>query len=231
MVTPPLKGNEHLYDLDGQLKHKTEFIDRYIPRHVNVYLIGHSVGAKLCIDLLRHHGEFSKQIQQAYLMFPTIEKIAQSEKGVRVPTWDRWFFLLRAFYYTFNMIPSSWKRSIVKYMSKKEGVPEEMLDSSVEYTNPPVIDKIWFLCLDEMKKIVDIDEETIKSNLHRLKLYYGAKDDWVRTEYYHELVTRFPGIDAELCKNGYEHAFVLNSGAEVGKIVSEWIHQKREIKK
>lgn len=231
MKTPPLKGNEHLFDLDGQLKHKTEFIDRYIPRNVNVYLIGHSVGAKLCVDLLRHHGKFSEQVQHAYLMFPTIEKIAQSEKGVRVPTWDRYFFLLRAFYNVFNLIPSSWKRSVVRYMSKKEGVPEEMLDSSVEYTNPPVIDKIWFLCLDEMKRIVDLDEETVKKNLHRLKLYYGAKDDWVRTEYYHELVARFPGIDAELCQNGYEHAFVLKSGPEVGKMVSEWINQKRLNKK
>lgn len=230
MVTPKLKGNESLYDLRGQLDHKIDFVNQFIPKDVKVYLIGHSVGSKLCLDLLKSHEVFSEQVQHAYLMFPTIEKIGQSKNGERVPTFNRFFFLLRIFYNSFALLPTSWRRAIVKWQSNREGVGEEFFESSFEYTNPPVIDRIWFLALDEMEKIRELDEETVKKNIHRLKLYYGTKDGWVRTEYFHDLVKRFPDIDAELCKQEYEHAFVLKSGVEVGKMVAEWIDQKRKIK-
>jgi hypothetical protein len=229
MTTPPLKGNEGLYDLKGQLDHKIEFYNRFVPKDVKIYLIGHSIGSKFCMELMKIP-EFSKQVEHCYLMFPAIERMAESNKGKLVPTYDRYFFLFRIFYNVLHVLPKSWKRSLVAWFCRRDKMPEEFLDPSVEYTNPPVIDKIWFLALDEMEKIREIDEEAIKSNMHRLKLYYGTKDDWVRTEYYHELVAKFPGIDAELCKKQYEHAFVLKSGVEVGKMVAEWINLKRQVK-
>lgn len=229
MVTPPLKGNEHLYDLQGQLNHKIDFINRFLPKDVRVYLIGHSIGSKLCLDLLKLP-HFSKQVQHAYLMFPTIERMAESRKGKLFPTYDRFFFLLRFIYNTFHLLPSSWKRAVVQWKCRRDGIPEEFLESSVEFTNPPVIDRIWFLALDEMQKVREVDEEVIRSNMNRLKLYYTANDEWVNKEFYYELVQKFPGIDAELCKQGYEHAFVKKSGPEVGKMLSEWINQKRQIK-
>lgn len=229
MVTPPLKGNEELYNLQGQLNHKIEFIHRYVPKGVNVYLIGHSVGAHICLNLLKMPSSFSEQVKQAYLMFPTIERMSESQKGREVPSFNRFFFLLRIFYYMFHWIPTNWKRAVVRWHSRRNGMPEDFLDSCVEYTNPPVIDCIWFMALDEMEKIREIDEEVVRSNMHRLKLYYGTIDGWVPTEYYYELIEKFEGIDAELCKQKYEHAFVLKTGPEVGKMVSEWINQKRKV--
>lgn len=229
LKTPSLKGNEELFDLQGQLNHKIEFYNRFIPKDVKIYLIGHSVGAKFCLDLLKIP-EFSQQVEQCYMLFPAIERMAESNKGKLVPAYDRFFFLFRVFYNLLHLIPSSWKRSLVAWHCRKEGMVEEFIPPSVEYTNPPVIDKIWFLALDEMKKIREVDEETVRNNMHRLKLYYGTKDDWVRTEYFHDLVKKFPGIDAELCKQEYEHAFVLKNGVEVGIMVSEWMNQKRKIK-
>lgn len=229
MVTPPLKTNEELYNLQGQLNHKIEFINRFVPKDVKIYLIGHSIGSKFCLELLKVPA-FSQQVQHCYLMFPTIERMAESKKGKRVPTFNRFFFIFRIFYNIFALIPSSWKRAIVRRHCRKEGMPDEFLEPSIEYTNPPVIDKIWFLALDEMAKIREIDEAVVKDNIHRLKLYYGTKDDWVPTSFYHELVQRFPGIDAELCKREYEHAFVLKSGPEVGKMVSEWMNLVRKVR-
>lgn len=84
------------------------------------------------------------------------------------------------------------------------------------------------MALDEMEKIRDLDEDVIRSNLSRLKLYYGIRDDWVRDEAYAEISEKFPGIDAEQCKQGYEHAFVLKTGPEVAKLVSQWIKEKKQ---
>lgn len=229
MKTPSLKGNEDLYDLQGQLNHKIEFYNRFVPKDVKIHLIGHSIGSNFCLELLKIP-EFSKQVKHCYLLFPAIERMAESNKGKLVPSYDRFFFLFRVFYNLLHLTPTSWKRSLVAWHCRKEGMIEEFLAPSVEYTNPPVIDKIWFLALDEMEKIREVDEEAIKENMHRLKLYYGTKDDWVRTEYFHELIQKFPGIDAELCKKEYEHAFVLKTGTEVGKMVSEWMNQKRKVK-
>jgi hypothetical protein len=84
MPTPPLKGNEHLYDLSGQLNHKIDFYNRFIPKDVIIHLIGHSVGSKLCLDLLKIP-EISKQVEHCYMMFPTIERMNESRKGKLVP--------------------------------------------------------------------------------------------------------------------------------------------------
>lgn len=222
-------GNEHLYDLQGQLNHKIDFINRFLPKDVQVYLVGHSVGSKFCLDLLKVP-QFSDQVQHAYLLFPTIERMIESKKGRLVPTVDRFFFLLRLFYNIFNLMPSSWKRAVVKWQCRRQEIPEEFFEPSIQYTNPPVIDKIWFLALDEMQKIRQLDDETVKSNMNRLKLYYGSRDDWVNNEFYHEIVEAYPEIDAEMCQKGYEHAFVIKSSCEVGKMVSEWITLKRSMK-
>lgn len=228
LSTPPLKGNEELYDLNGQLNHKIEFINRFVPKDIKVHLIGHSIGSKFCLELLKVP-EFSVNVQHCYLMFPTIERMAESKKGKLVPTFDRYFFVLRIFYNILALLPLSWKKGLVKWQCRKEGMSiEEFLEPSLEYTNPPVIDRIWFLALDEMANIRELDEEVLSNNAHRLKLYYGTKDDWVPTSYYHELIERLPELNAELCKQEYEHAFVLKNGTEVGKMVSEWISLNKQ---
>lgn len=227
LKTPPLKGNEHLYDLQGQINHKIDFIERFIPKDVKIYLIGHSVGAKICLDLLKILPKFSDQVVQCYLMFPTIEHIADSRKGRMVPTFNRYFFLFRIFYNSFNLLPRSWKIPLVRYFMRRDGMDEEFLAPSLEYTNPRVIDRIWFMALDEMEKIKDLDVEHVKANVHRLRLYYAVKDNWVNTKFYYEIIKRVPGIKAELCSRGFEHAFVLNSGPESAKMISEWINEFR----
>lgn len=105
---------------------------------------------------------------------------------------------------------------------------DEFLTPSLEYTNPRVIDRIWFMALDEMQKIKDLDVEHVRANVHRLKLYYAVKDDWVNTKFYYQIKERIPEIDAKLCSRGFEHAFVLKSGPESAIMVGEWINVYRK---
>lgn len=229
MKTPPLKGNEKLYNLQGQLDHKIDFVNRFIPKSVNVYLIAHSIGAKICLDLLKHK-QFSDQVRHVYLMFPVIERLGESRSGKLVPTFKRYFFLLRASYNLFALLPMSWRRAIVRWRCRKEGIPEKFLEICIANTNPSVLDRIWFMTLDEMEKVKEIDHETVQNNMNKLKLYYGVEDGWVRNEAYQEITEKFPGIDAELCNQGYAHAFVLNTSKEVASMVSQWIRQIQKIK-
>lgn len=230
LTTPPTKGNEHLYDLHGQFNHKIDFVTRFIPKDVKVHLIGHSIGSKCCLELLKLR-EFSEQVEHCYLLFPTIERMAESDKGKNVPTYNRFSFILRPIYYSFAWLPISWRKSIVRWKCRQDGmVGDELLEPSVGFTNPQVIDRVWLMTLDEMIKVRDVDEDVIKPNINRLKLYYSTKDGWVPKSYQQDMLDRFPGIDAELCKQGYEHAFVLSTGPEVGKMVAEWISLKGNLK-
>lgn len=50
---PNLDKNKHLYNVDGQITNKKEFINRYVPKGCKIHLVGHSVGAYMALQLLK----------------------------------------------------------------------------------------------------------------------------------------------------------------------------------
>lgn len=57
----------------------------------------------------------------------------------------------------------------------------------------------------------------------QLIFYYGATDHWCPVQYYHDIKKDFPHGDFRLCENSFRHAFVLDAGRDVAKMVVEWI--------
>lgn len=221
MKVPKLNEHPHLYNLDGQIQHKIEFIDIIPDQIKKIFVIGHSVGARIILELLKQSPKFDEKVEKCYLMFPTIEHIARSAHGEIFTKVTPLFFLLRIFLWFFNLFPLGMRKRVVKYFCRD--MPEEFHDHAFTHTKTEVVEKIFFMAKDEMKKIKDYDEELIQNNLHRIKLYYGRKDGWVRKRFYHGIVEKFPEIDAELCDKNFEHAFVLKNGKECGEMVAEWI--------
>lgn len=221
MEVPKLKTHPHLYNLEGQIKHKVDFIDLIPDQIKEIYVIGHSVGAKIILELLKSSPKFDKKVVKCYLMFPTIEYIAKSSHGRIFTKITSFFFIARMFLVLFNFLPLGARTRIVKFYCRD--MPEEFHSHALEHTKTEVVEKIFYMAKDEMHKINEYDEELIKNNLHRLKLYYGRSDGWVRKRFYYGIVEKFPDIDAELCSKNYEHAFVLKNGKECGVMVAEWI--------
>lgn len=209
--------------MSGQIKHKTEFITKYVPENVKIHFIGHSVGSWVILELLKNP-EIEKRVRLSYLLFPTIERMLESKNGfILYRILDPIFFVYRIFYRLFHFLPYVIKVLIMQIYFWMSSTPKQFLGSAIKYTKPCVIDKIWHLALDEMVVIKEIDEENIRKNMHRLKFYYGTKDAWVPTNYYHELIEKFPGIDAELCEQEMEHAFVMKSGPKMARMVADWM--------
>lgn len=224
---PPLEGNENLYNLEGQLNHKIEFIKRYIPEDVKIHLIGHSVGCKVAMDLLKHE-EIGSRIHQCYFLFATIEKMAETSNGFWLyKVFNKIFFLLQFLYYAFSFLPLTLRTWIVYMYCLAAGHPKYFLGTIIKMSTPECLDRIWFMALDEMKSIRELDDETIRENMHRIKFYYGTTDGWVPVKYYHQLVSKFPGIDAELCERKIDHTFVIDHGHTMGRMVSEWVRRKK----
>uniref|UniRef100_A0A2M4APM7 Lipid droplet-associated hydrolase n=1 Tax=Anopheles triannulatus TaxID=58253 RepID=A0A2M4APM7_9DIPT len=225
--TPPLQGNEELYNLSGQLQHKIEFIRKYVPEDVKIHLIAHSIGSYMALELLKVP-DISARVKHCYFLFPTLERMASTRNGFIVtrlinPVWCVW----QLFYRMFAMLPLFVRTWIIYIYFLFDKIPKCYLGTGLKYMNPAVIDKIWFLAIDEMKKVRELDVDTLSENKHRIKLYYGTTDGWVPVKYYHDLKARLPDIDAELCTKKYDHAFVLRSAAQMGFTVGEWILKYR----
>lgn len=224
-----MKNNKHLYDLNGQIKHKIEFIDCIPDQISKIYVIGHSVGSKIILDMLKLSPKFDNKVEKCFLMFPTIEHISDSANGEVFTKLVPFFFLARLIVQLFNLFPFNIRKRAVKFFCSE--IPEEFHECCLEYSKTEVIEKSFYMAKVEMEEIKDYDEELIRNNLHRLKLYYGRKDGWVRNKYFYAIVEKFPEIDAELCSRNFEHAFVLKNAEECGYMVGEWIRESINDKK
>ena len=74
----------------------------------------------------------------------------------------------------------------------------------------------------EQISIRELDVETIRRNVDRMRFYYGTTDGWCPLSFYERLKKSVPELDAVVDQRGFEHAFVLNSSDEMGEIVGEW---------
>lgn len=154
--------------------------------------------------------------------------MARSRYGLKVPMMDKIFFMIITLVTFFNILPNTLRSIIVKFWIKLNGWDADLfLRPFLQFLNPRVIERVWFMALDEMEKIKDLDIENIKKNKDRLKLYYVENDEWIRNESCSELIEKVPGIDAELCDRGFEHAFTFKSGIEFAKLISQWINQHK----
>lgn len=222
-MVPALMDNEKMFDLQGQVYHKAAFIEQFVPKGVKVYLIGHSIGAWMTIELLKQPS-IKQRIQRGFMMFPTFERIADTPNGWfftklfprlnRVAVWVFWFF---------SQLPMFIRIALISIYFAIFRIPKEFIGTAVKYSVPSVVEKVAYLACEEMQRIKEADIETIEKNKKILKFYYGTIDGWVPVRYYDELKKRVPGVDAELCTRGINHAFVLRSGPEMGYMVADWI--------
>jgi len=224
IVVPSLEGNEHLYSVQGQVKHHAEFLSRYVPKGVRVHLISHSIGAKISLELLKR-GNIDEVY--CYMLFPTIEHMIESRYGfLFYKVFDRIYFFLQLIYYGLNYLPLIVRTFLLYFYCFVSGFPEFILGSLIKASTPTILDKVWFMARDEMETVNEIDYDVIKQNLHRIKFYYGTTDGWVPKGAYRQLLEQFPGIDAELCTQDLRHNFVVSHGPLVGRMVSDWIKRQ-----
>ena len=55
-----------------------------------------------------------------------------------------------------------------------------MVDAVLSILSPLVGDNCLFMGCDELKTLLELDEEHLRVNDYRLKWYFGQKDGWVQ---------------------------------------------------
>ncbi|XP_022910348.1 lipid droplet-associated hydrolase-like [Onthophagus taurus] len=225
---PSRQGNKKVYDLEGQIKHKRIFIEKYVlPKGIKFNLIGHSIGAYIILELLKNETINSK-VHHNYLLFPTIEYMAETPNGVFIMSILRPLkFLLLPLIYFIYILPMFIKIFLISLYIKFADIPKRFINIVLEFVHPYTFQNFCDMGMDEMYTVRARNDDIIKANLEKITLYYGKSDCWVPISYYDKIKKEIYGINAQLCDKNYKHAFVLHDSIEMGDLVGEWIQKNK----
>ncbi|KAH8234594.1 hypothetical protein KR032_000318 [Drosophila birchii] len=225
---PQLSGNEELFNLDGQIRHKIAFIEKYVPSDVKIHLIGHSIGAWMILQLLENE-RIRNRVQKCYMLFPTVERMMESPNGwvftkIAMPLYSVFGYI---FFTLFTALPVWLRLFFIQIYFLIFSIPRHFLGTALKYSKPSVAEKVVFLADDEMARVRGIQREIVEQNLDLLKLYYGTTDGWVPVSYYEQLKKDYPKVDAQLDTQKIAHAFVLRHSQPMAAIVRDMIQKHR----
>ncbi|KAJ8664255.1 hypothetical protein QAD02_005917 [Eretmocerus hayati] len=219
------KTGRHLYDMRGNLDHKAEFIKKYVPPDARIHIIAHSIGSWFALNLLRDK-EISDKVVKCYLLFPTIERMAESPSGrfltnivLRVAA----FIMFLA--WIFTLFPHIMQVILIRVFGFFYGIPANCVGAVIQLIHPSSLRRIFLLAKQEMMLVKDLDNALITEHKKKLYFYYGSKDGWTPIRYYEDLKAKYPDVDAHLCRRGFQHSFVLKDAVEMGKMVGDLINE------
>ncbi|CAF1279398.1 unnamed protein product [Adineta steineri] len=223
--SPPLK---HCFTLNEQIEHKLQAIKQLVPNNSNhqLILIGHSIGAYMVLNML---DKLENKLNRAFLLFPTIERMGESDAGQRfVRLYPILIYLLPFLCFITNiLLPFDWlKRKIISYYFSQSPLNDrEILIDTVLYDllNPLAIKNLLQMANEEMSVVKKRNDEIIKRFLNKLTFYYGTNDHWVPKEIAKQMKEIYPNGDIIECTNSYMHAFVLKHSKQLARIVFDRI--------
>lgn len=218
------KASYSVCSLEGQIRHKLTFIRDYLPKDVKLILIGHSIGCYMILKLLDDLE--SHQVLRCFMLFPTIERMADSPKGqVATPLlkYLRWLgtLIIQGCSY---LSPHVQFRIILWYF-RSMSVPDCIYNACMSIFDPFCASNVMYMANMEMKQVAKLDEELIQRYLPKLSFYYGSDDHWCPKSYYFEFMEKFPHADTRLCTDDHDHAFVLEGSQPMADIISSWIQR------
>ncbi|KAK2521305.1 Ldah [Columba guinea] len=218
-----IKELEDVFGLNGQVEHKLNFLKKNVSKDIKLVLIAHSIGCYITLEMMKRASEL--QVLRSVLLFPTIERMAQSPQGkLMTPLLCKLRYVLYMPVYLLSFLPEGVKASLVRFALRgMKTCDESSITTSVNLFSLDCIANILYMASQEMMKVVERDSTTIKQNLKKLIFYYGTGDKWCPQHYYDEIKMDFPDGDIRLCEKGLRHAFVLDASKEMAAMITDWL--------
>lgn len=210
-----------VFGLNGQIEHKLAFLRKHVPRETSLVLVGHSIGCHIILEMMKRDPEL--KVKKAIMLFPTIERMAQTPEGKRMtPVLCHMRYVAYLPVFLLVLLPEILKAGLVKLaFSYSRSIDPAVYQPTVRLLSGDIGAYAMYMGGQEMMNVVKRDNETIRKNLEKIIFFYGATDHWCPIEYYHDMKRDFPQGDIRLCENNYRHAFVMDKGKEVASIVAE----------
>ncbi|XP_061478673.1 lipid droplet-associated hydrolase [Rhineura floridana] len=213
---------DDVFGLEGQIKHKLNFLRKNVPKDVKLVLVGHSIGCYIALEMMKHEPEL--EILRSMLLFPTIERMAQSPQGkFMTPLLCQLRYILYMPIFLMTLLPERVKSSLLRFALQGPKYDESSIATSIDLINMDCVANIMYLASQEMRKVLERDSTTIRQHLKKLTFYYGVTDMWCPMQYYEEMKMEFPDGDIRLCEKGIRHAFVLDASKEVAEMITDWV--------
>lgn len=179
----------------------------------------------MTLELLKMN-DINQRIKHSYLLFPTIEYMADSVAG-------KWFIRYIEMHFkiifwlakVLNYIPFAVQAFFIGAYFWIKSIPLALLNTAYIHFKPNVLSKIIYLASDEMVHVQAPAYDIIEQNKQRLSFVYSITDQWAPVTYYERLVARFPAIDATITDE-FTHAFVLSASPDVAAFIAGRILEK-----
>ncbi|KAJ8923053.1 hypothetical protein NQ315_001602 [Exocentrus adspersus] len=226
VTLPKFKEHKELYGLKGQIRHKADFFEKYIPKDARIHLVGHSIGSYMILELLEHPA-LKDKVVDVYLLFPTLEYMADTSNGKFLTRFIKPIVPVIVFLsWIFTILPSIVQFILLyAYMFVTGLNVEEHMKNILALVKPGVLRRVFFLAFEELDQVRDRNDDIIRKHLKKIKVFYGRTDGWAPASFCDRIKRDIPGVDAEVSE--YDHSFVLKQSSEVGYRVSDWIKQMK----
>ncbi|XP_059051041.1 lipid droplet-associated hydrolase isoform X2 [Achroia grisella] len=220
-----LQNDDNLYNLKGQVAQKLDLISSHIDKKSKIHFIGHSIGAWLIIELLEKNPHLTTRVSSVTLLFPTLQKMAESPNGKRIFNLVKTYrTLIKLLLTLLDYLPLFVKTLLVDIYLKLNSLPSHYSDRILKCINPNTMDKVITLALDEMETVTVLNKSAIDRFKHLTCVIYSNRDDWAPIEYFKDFLDFEPSIEMKLVD--ISHAFVLKSSKRVADLVVDFIKTK-----
>ncbi|KAJ2948087.1 hypothetical protein O0L34_g9884 [Tuta absoluta] len=211
-----------LYNLEGQIAHKLDLINNKIDKNSKLHLIGHSIGAWMLLEILGKHDSIIQRVSSVNLLFPTIQKMAESRNGKFLNGFLRKIhFLVILLFSLVYLLPNFIREYLICLYLKVSSLPPHYCERIMKYINPTVGEKVLLLAYDEMDRVQDLNIAAVNKVKHLTNVIYGSQDGWAPVSYMDDLKQFQPLL--QMKQVDISHAFVLKSSEKVADMVSDHI--------
>lgn len=189
-------------------------------------MIGHSIGAWLILELLNNHDSTTKRVSSINLLFPTIQKMAESRNGKFLNNVLRKINVLLVMFFSLAALLPLWLRTyVIGLYLKYHSLPPHYTERILKYLNPKVGEKVLFLAYDEMDTVTALNNEALDNVKHLTNVIYSNRDGWAPVQYMDDLRTFQPHL--QMKEVHINHAFVLKYSEQIAEMVSDFIKTKQ----
>ena len=223
-VPPVVKvGQPPFFSLKDQADHKLAYLALDSHKDSKIILIGHSMGCYVIQEMMKVLPQ--ERVKQIFFLFPTIERMIHSPKGISYVSKTGYFCHKLLYYMTFFFhycFPKSLLKAIIslKYRSLSTERSNLLTNSTVALLNPTTMSNVLQLSTEEMDVIYTRDDRFLQQHIDNIVFYYGMQDGWVPITFHDDMIRDYPRSNIHLCQKGLMHAFMFNGPIEM----AQWVY-------
>ncbi|ORX55105.1 alpha/beta-hydrolase [Hesseltinella vesiculosa] len=222
----PPEAAGRVYGLQEQIDHKVACFDQLRqdnPEDTNYILMGHSMGAYVCAEVLKQRPDH--RITTMIALFPTLREIALTPNGVNISRLVSTIpiSVVSGAAGLAGWLPSPVRQGATWLMTGQKNASLQVTAHGLLHRS--VVQNALHLAKQEMETIKALDHDFYSVHSDKFILYYSRNDQWAPPDHFDYMAEHFPNAKVHLCPQDIPHAFVLDDthSEYIASRVVEWL--------